>query len=118
MQAGDLITTSAVKGYGEAQGDDAMRACTVAKLTMGCDFSPAQVSTERVKKDASTGSMVLDPMTGGPVWEADEELAPAYKLRYVWAATGEEASAEEFAESAGDGSVLRAALLGCTYHCG
>ena len=70
--AGDLIMTSAVPGYGMVQDDDYMRAHTVAKLTMDCDFEPTMVKEEHVQVDASSGRVVLDPSTLLPTWVADE----------------------------------------------
>ena len=63
LYVGNLITTSAVKGYGQAQGEELMRVCTVAKLTMGCDFAPAKVLSETVER--VNGHAVIDPATGG-----------------------------------------------------
>jgi hypothetical protein len=119
LQAGDLITTSCVKGYGIAQGDDSMRSCTVAKLTMDCDFSPPMAKVEHVRRDVN-GLVVIDPATGGPFWDEDAQGSSAYQLRYVVVADGSTTTYEEWAKSvvAGDGLVRRAALLGCTYHSG
>jgi alpha-tubulin suppressor-like RCC1 family protein len=119
LGAGDLVTTSAVKGYGQAQEDDCMRACTVAKLTMSCDFSPTMVLPERV--ELVNGLATIDGATGGPVWVTTHAVGtPQYKLRYVTVVDGTETTQQAWSDAvaAGDGRVLRAALLGCTYHSG
>jgi alpha-tubulin suppressor-like RCC1 family protein len=119
LYAGDLVTTSTTLGYAQAQGDDCMRSCTVAKLTMDCDFNPA-LSVPLVA-DTVNGQRVIDPVTGGPVWiESTLGAQPVYQLRYVVVADGSVTTKEDWETSiaAGDDRVRRAALLGCTYHSG
>lgn len=41
IQNGDLITSSPVEGVGMRQGDDSVRAYTIAKATSACDFRAA-----------------------------------------------------------------------------
>jgi hypothetical protein len=51
LRSGDYITTTAViPGYGARQGDDVLRAHTVAKITMDCDFDPPIIPKYRIKK--------------------------------------------------------------------
>jgi hypothetical protein len=117
LQAGDLITTSATRGYGQAQDDDCMRASTVAKITMDCNFAPAQVAIEEVQ--TVNGNAVLDT-NQAPVWITLGQTDAEYKLRYVNVADGSIATLDEYTASAtaSNGLVKRAALLGCTYHSG
>ena len=119
LVAGDLITTSSTKGYGQVQEDDCMRASTVAKLTMDCNFDPILVPLEQV--ETLNGHPVLDQTTMAPIWTQNpEQTQPEYKIRHVNVADGTLATLEEYTASieANDGLVRRAALLGCTYHSG
>ncbi len=117
LSAGDLVTTSAVRGYAAKQADDILRACTAAKLTMDCDWAPRTVPVQVVRRDVF-GTVVLDEATGRPLLEqAGSETETEYRLRHVRVSDGSLATEEEW-KSQTDGSVRRAALLGCTYHCG
>jgi hypothetical protein len=52
LQSGEYITTTAaIPGYGARQDDDdVLRAHTVAKITMDCDFDPPIIPKYRIKK--------------------------------------------------------------------
>ena len=122
LESGDLITTSHVEGYGMRQNDDIMRNYTVAKITMSCDFSAPLVGVQELEKDAY-GQTVLDA-DGLPVWiavmESDGEmkLEAAYTTRYL-EPDGTRISKEEYDMRVADGlDAVRAAFVGCTYHCG
>lgn len=52
LRAGDLVASSSVPGYGCAQGEDAVLACTVAKSTMACDFTAPPQPRRRPLKEA------------------------------------------------------------------
>ena len=96
-----------------------MRASTVAKLTMDCNFDPILVPLEQV--ETLNGHPVLDQTTMAPIWTQNpEQTQPEYKIRHVNVADGTLATLEEYTASieANDGLVRRAALLGCTYHSG
>jgi hypothetical protein len=43
LEAGDLISSSLIPGIGMKQDDDLLRSCTVAKITMDCDFNPGLI---------------------------------------------------------------------------
>jgi hypothetical protein len=141
LESGDLVTTSAVPGYGMRQDDDIVRGYTVAKITMDCDFNPPLVPVRRLAKDA-LGNNLVDPATGKPVFEVVTETErtvtapdgtttvevldppvamtkPAYRLRYLRAADGSELAdraAYDAAVAAGE-AVNVAAFVGVTYHC-
>jgi len=51
LESGDLITSSAVSGYGSKQDDDLLRSCTVAKITQDCDFTQKYIPIKRVKQE-------------------------------------------------------------------
>jgi len=53
VEAGDLITTSNIAGYGELQNSPILSNFTVAKLTEDCDFNPPSVPIRRVKQEMS-----------------------------------------------------------------
>jgi hypothetical protein len=144
VNAGDYVTTCTVPGYGALQldvngePDEIMRSCTVAKLTMSCDFDPPMVEVMVPSKD-EFGNNILDA-DGQMTWKtvsntvvADDgtvttttSMEPAYDMRYL-AVTGEgDGTTVEFIlkeeyekrKDAGATGLWRAAFLGCTYHCG
>ena len=51
LESGDLITSSAVSGYGSKQDDDLLRSCTVAKITQDCDFTQKYIPIKCVKRE-------------------------------------------------------------------
>jgi hypothetical protein len=55
LQNGDLITTSAVAGYGMKQNDNVIRSYTVAKITCDCDFDNPNKSL--ILKDVIYGNI-------------------------------------------------------------
>ena len=67
LESGDYITTSAITGYGQRQTSEFLCNYTVAKITMDCDFNPAQVPKMQVKRDATSAIVTND--TGAMVWE-------------------------------------------------
>ena len=123
IESGDYITTSGVLGYGTRQEEAQLCNFTVAKATMDCDFSAPLVPKLRVETGAdgvneldADGNLrwvqELDPATGEPVVE------PAYELRYV-DASGTIIDRVTYEQVIVQGtSAYRAALIGCTYHCG
>lgn len=54
LKAGDYIQASAVPGFGERQSDGVLRNCTVAKITMDCDFRPSTVPRRRIARRTVT----------------------------------------------------------------
>jgi len=91
LESGDLVTTSSVPGYGMRQADDLMRNYTVAKITMDCDFEPAEVPKLEAVYGAN-GDPVLGP-DGSPLFR--EVTEPVTMERYF---RGEdEITAEEYA---------------------
>jgi alpha-tubulin suppressor-like RCC1 family protein len=131
LESGDLVTTSAVPGYGMRQDDDLWHGYTVAKITMDCDFDPPLVPVRRLLKDAM-GNNVVDPATGKPVFEVVTDataaadaadppvprLKPAYRLRYLRADGTDLADRAAYDAAAAAGEAVHlAAFVGCTYHC-
>jgi hypothetical protein len=116
FESGDYVTTSAIPGYGMKQDSEGLMNYTVAKITMGCDFAPALVNKQIIKK--VDGENVLDA-NGEIQWEdaVDESGVPImeykYNIRYV-NASGEVIDKATY-DSAG-GHIC--AFVGCTYHCG
>tara|TARA_B110001452_G_scaffold63483_1_gene50243 strand:- start:136 stop:2625 length:2490 start_codon:yes stop_codon:yes gene_type:complete len=51
LESGDLITSSAVSGYGSKQDDDLLRSCTIAKITQDCDFTQKYIPIKCVKQE-------------------------------------------------------------------
>jgi hypothetical protein len=51
LESGDLITSSAVSGYGSKQDNDLLRSCTVAKITQDCDFTQKYIPIKCVKRE-------------------------------------------------------------------
>ena len=116
LLSGDYVTTSAVPGYGMKQDEDCVKNYTVAKITMDCDFEPAQIPIMETRMDPY-GDPVLDPMTGAIAWfPSNDHTEPAYKIRYVEAATGRIVNIEDYTSRAGS-EIVRAAFVGVTYKC-
>ena len=53
IEAGDLITTSNISGYGELQNSPVLSNFTVAKLTEDCDFNPPPIPVRRIRREMS-----------------------------------------------------------------
>ena len=53
VEAGDLITTSNIVGYGELQNSSVLSNFTVAKLTEDCDFNPPSTPVRRIRQEMS-----------------------------------------------------------------
>jgi hypothetical protein len=53
LEAGDLITTSNIAGYGELQNSPVLSNFTVAKLTEDCDFNPSSIPIRRIRQEMS-----------------------------------------------------------------
>jgi hypothetical protein len=53
LEAGDLITTSNIVGYGELQNSPVLSNFTVAKLTEDCDFNPPSTPVRRIRQEMS-----------------------------------------------------------------
>jgi alpha-tubulin suppressor-like RCC1 family protein len=122
LEAGDLITSSEVPGYGMRQDDDVLRNYTVAKITMDCDFSAPLAEQQRIKRD-SNGYYEVDEQ-GMPVWETtlNDESQPvtrsAYEIRYLLP-DGKVIDKQTYEDRQVAGEVVfKAALVGCTYHSG
>jgi hypothetical protein len=77
LESGDYITTSSITGYGQRQNSEFLCNYTVAKITMDCDFNPAQAPKMQVQRDA-TGAIVTDA-AGAMIWEP-VKLDPAQEL--------------------------------------
>jgi hypothetical protein len=108
VTAGSYVTCSCVPGYACAQGDDVMRSCTAAKLTMSCDFvcyrKPRLVPTGEVDG------------AGHAVWAA-QGSEPSFLCRSVDSAGNVLTSQQAFDARAAGLKVYRAAFLGCVYTC-
>ena len=78
LESGDLVTTSGVPGYGMRQADDLVRNYTVAKVTMDCDFEPAEVPKMEAVY-SSNGDPALGP-DGAPLFR--EVTEPVTMERY------------------------------------
>lgn len=123
IESGDYITTSDILGYGQKQEQACVMNYTVAKATMDCDFNATPIVSKKVLRD-QYGKIVRDPTTTLPTWipVLDERgntiMEPPYKIRYI-DNDGNELSFETYTSMKASGkSVFRAALIGCTYHCG
>ena len=130
LQAGDYVMTSDTPGYSTLQLDDFMRSFTIAKLTRSCDWNPQQVPVEITKTDIY-GNFIHDA-DDKPIFEtvlvaeftdANGDVIPEhtqtedeYTIRYVNAIDGSIVSREAWV--ADPIAIKRAALIGCTYHCG
>ena len=53
IEAGDLITTSNIAGYGQLQNSPVLSNFTVAKLTEDCDFNPSLTPVRRIRQEMS-----------------------------------------------------------------
>ena len=53
LEAGDLITTSNIAGYGELQNSPVLSNFTVAKLTEDYDFNPSSIPIRRIRQEMS-----------------------------------------------------------------
>ena len=53
VEAGDLITTSNIAGYGQLQNSPVLYNFTVAKLTEDCDFNPSSTPVRRIRQEMS-----------------------------------------------------------------
>ena len=53
VEAGDLITTSNIAGYGQLQNSPVLSNFTVAKLTEDCDFNPSSTPVRRIRQEMS-----------------------------------------------------------------
>jgi hypothetical protein len=94
LAVGDMIVTSSLAGYGMRQADGRLRASTVGKALMGCDF-------ERVVR---VRYYVQEPVAAGP--EAEGEVAEGGEVT----AEGGEVAAEggEVAAEGGEGGEVAA----------
>ena len=141
IEAGDLITSSAILGYGQKQSDDLLRSYTVAKSTMDCDFSVPMIPEKRIRKDVY-GKNVLDT-NGWPIWDdvmvknrpiraiptpiidvvEDDggvetvHMIPSYEIRYLRKVDATIITKEEY-DASNELEVCRAVFMGVTYHCG
>jgi hypothetical protein len=113
LEAGDLITSSQIPGYGMKQDDDNFAPYTVAKITMECDFTAPLQPQMQLRKDPY-GNTIKDA-NGSPIWDTTENYEPAYKLRYI-NHSGNIITKEEYETSSSN--VYKAAFVGVTYHCG
>lgn len=59
IQNGDLLVSSPYLGLGMRQGDDLVRACTVAKATCDCDFEHAQFASSPEVREALIGCVYM-----------------------------------------------------------
>jgi hypothetical protein len=53
LESGDYITTCDLVGYGTKQDSEFLANCSVAKITMDCDFNPNYVPRQTILKDVS-----------------------------------------------------------------
>ena len=107
LVSGDYITTSNIAGYGQKQDSEFLANYTVAKITMDCDFNPADLPVQVIKKNSS-GKNVLDAY-GRLQWEDTDRTQKAYSIRYL---TTDGTRTDQA------NAVWTAAYVGCTYHCG
>ena len=130
LESGDCVMTSDTPGYSTLQPDDFMRSYTIAKLTSSCDWNPQQVPVEITKTDIY-GNFIHDA-EGRPIFEnvvvaeftdVNGDIIPEhvetedeYTIRYVNVNDGSIESKEAW--MADPIAIKRAALIGCTYHCG
>ena len=142
LESGDLLMSSDTPGYSMLQTDDLMHGYTIAKLTRSCDWKPKQIPIQ-IAKINIYNKFVIDDITNQPVFinvtvpestdtktgivtpehiQTEEE----YTIRYINSVDGcistKEAYDLQETQFATDQTTLkiikRAALLGCTYHCG
>lgn len=116
LVSGDYMTTSNITGYAQKQDSEFLANYTVAKITMDCDFNPADVPIQVIKKK-DNGENDLDK-NGFIQWEDHPtRTQKAYNIGYL-AADGTHII------TATDGTydeanvVHTTAYVGCTYHCG
>lgn len=116
LVSGDYMTTSNITGYAQKQDSEFLANYTVAKITMDCDFNPADVPIQVIKKK-DNGENDLDK-NGFIQWEDHPTYTQkAYNIGYL-AADGTHII------TATDGTydeanvVHTTAYVGCTYHCG
>ena len=94
LENGDYIVTSPILGIGMKQDNDILRNCTVAKITMDCDFEPKLIPIEVIKQETYTtydssnvisyhSSNMLD-IEGNPIYEykLDESSNIIYDYEY------------------------------------
>ena len=138
LESGDLLMTSDTPGYSMLQYDDLMHGYTIAKLTRSCDWNPQKIPVEITKTDIY-GNFIPDPVTNQPIFETvtiPESPDPGtkivtpehlqtedeYTIRYINSVDGSISTVEAYDLQEIDPTTLRtikrAALLGCTYHCG
>ena len=120
VEAGDLITTSDIPGYGMRQDDDVMRSCTVAKSTMFCNFTPVQKYKKIIKKkEDDEGRLINDLDANGEMqWVNTKEKEFPYRARCI-NDKGEIITFDQYQSLISKGhKAYIAAFVGCTYHCG
>jgi len=77
IRNGDLLQTSAVRGYVERQDSEFVASYTVGKATMDCDFKPRLVPCMRIVVDAAGVPETDDD--GLVIWEPTGETERAYE---------------------------------------
>ena len=116
------------------QPNDSMKSYTIAKLTRSCNWNPQQIPIQLAKTDIYN-KFVQDPTTLEPIFETitvpestDPEtgiITPShlqtedeYTIRYINSIDGSITTKSEYDNQIVTHTIKRAALLGCTYHCG
>lgn len=97
LEVGDLLQSSSVPGYAEKQDDDIMRASTIGKITMACDFKQIKVPGKKIMTNYKKETL-LDT-EGRMKWTNSIVKQDKYKMRTL---TGGK----------------KACLLSCIYYCG
>lgn len=81
FEAGDIITTSGIGGYGTKQKSETLTKYSFAKINMTCDFSPI-LGVKKVLNLNPDGTYQTNQY-GELHWTDTTELETAYDLRYV-----------------------------------
>jgi hypothetical protein len=116
LVSGDYMTTSNITGYAQKQDSEFLANYTVAKITMDCDFNPADVPIQVIKKK-DNGENDLDK-NGFIQWEDHPTYTQkAYNIGYL-AADGTHIIPDTEGTYDEANVVYRTAYVGCTYHCG
>jgi len=116
LVSGDYMTTSNITGYAQKQDSEFLANYTVAKITMECDFNPADVPIQVIKKK-DNGENDLDK-NGFIQWEDHPTYTQkAYNIGYL-AADGTHIIPDTEGTYDEANVVYRTAYVGCTYHCG
>ena len=127
FEAGDMITSSTVPGYGILQDDDLHHSYTVGKITCDCEFSLVKEKLQKLvcSIDTSDNRTIILSEDGNIQYEDDLDLSGnqiyeyPYDTRFLLPdGTILDSEDEYHSRKANGEEVFIACFVGCVYYCG